>query len=102
MSPRELIALVEELPDDSRYKRRQGSGFSGLEALLARLINQYTQFNVSDDDLKPDEHFIRAPNDEPDAAEEAPLFDPASYDEINRMLDGDMSVYSEINTAIDV
>lgn len=95
MSPRELLTLVWELPDESRFKRARGSGFSSVEALLARLINQYTQANADPDKFDPVRHLVHAPNDQPEV-DQTPMFESAGYDEISRMLDGDMSVYAEI------
>lgn len=39
MTPRELVVLVEELPDDSRFKRARGHAWSLLEELTAGVVN---------------------------------------------------------------
>ncbi|MGW0052041.1 hypothetical protein [Nocardia nova] len=39
MMPRELVALVEELPDDSRYKRVAHTAWSLQERLAAKIAN---------------------------------------------------------------
>jgi hypothetical protein len=39
MSARELCVLVEELPDDSRFKRTQAAAWTLVERLLAASLN---------------------------------------------------------------
>lgn len=39
MTPRELITLIEELPDDSRYARRRKTAWSLQERLTAMIAN---------------------------------------------------------------
>ncbi|OXR46675.1 hypothetical protein B7C42_01650 [Nocardia cerradoensis] len=39
MTPRELVALVKELPDDSRYKRVAHTAWSLQERLAAKIVN---------------------------------------------------------------
>lgn len=39
MTPRELVVLVTELPDESRFKRTKSTAWSLLEQLAARQIN---------------------------------------------------------------
>ncbi|MFE3229343.1 hypothetical protein [Nocardia sp. NPDC059228] len=39
MTPRELVVLIEELPEDSRFKRKRSTAWTLLERLLAASIN---------------------------------------------------------------
>ena len=98
MSPRELIVLVEELPDESRFKRRMGSGFTNVEALLAALVNNYVRSHVSEDEFDEFKHIIWPPNQQPVRPESD--IDPVDNDDIQRMLAGDLSVYDEIEAEL--
>jgi len=94
MSPVELCQLVEELPEESRFKRAMGSGFTTGETLLAVLINNYVRSHIPEDDFDPVKHLIYPPNEQPEPVE--PDVEPVEYDDIQRMLAGDMSVYDEL------
>jgi len=99
MSPRELCVLIDELPDESRVKRRFGSGWTTLELMIARLANDYRATHTAEGE--PVENLLVPPNQREDETDEAAIdYDPVSNDDITRMLDGDMSVYAELGVAV--
>lgn len=87
------MALVDELPEESQFKRFMGSGWTTAELILARLSNDFRGANTPEgkeikDPLIPPNF---AENDEPE--DHGPQM---TADQMERMVFGDMSVYDEL------